>query len=76
MYLVLIHARSDPCAVGLQASRDLPEGDTIECVLERALLNTGRIAPSNYGDLFKVKWSRNSRTDKGVHSLSTVIGFR
>lgn len=24
----------------------------------------------------KTKWSRSSRTDKGVHSLATVIGLR
>ena len=39
---------------GLQAARDLPVDETIECVLERALLNAGMIAPYNYGDLFKV----------------------
>ncbi|GAX80278.1 hypothetical protein CEUSTIGMA_g7716.t1 [Chlamydomonas eustigma] len=61
---------------GLQASRSLPVDDTIECVLERALLNAGFIAPYNYGDLFKVKWSRSSRTDKGVHSLCTVVACR
>lgn len=31
---------------------------------------------SNYGDFRKTKWSRSSRTDKGVHSLATVIGLR
>ncbi len=35
-------------------------------------LQAGFIAPSNYGDLFKIKWTRSSRTDKGVHSLATV----
>ena len=44
---------------GLQASRELPVDDTIECVLERALLHAGFIAPANYGDLFKV-WGRRA----------------
>ena len=44
---------------GLQASRELPVDDTIECVLERALLHAGFIAPANYGDLFKV-WARRA----------------
>ena len=26
--------------------------------------------------IVQVKWSRNSRTDKGVHSLSTVVRGR
>ncbi len=41
---------------GLQASRELPVDATIECVLERALLQAGFLAPSNYGDLFKVRF--------------------
>ena len=31
-----------------------------------------QLSADNYGDLFKIKWSRNSRTDKGVHSVCTV----
>ncbi|KAJ9517195.1 hypothetical protein QJQ45_009046 [Haematococcus lacustris] len=84
---------------GLQVIRDAPVEDSIEAVLELALLQgmhlsvsfglpaarpaccgvgvqAGLIAPSNYGDLFKLKWSRSSRTDKGVHSLATVIGVK
>jgi tRNA pseudouridine38-40 synthase len=49
---------------------------TVEGMLERALLRCGAMAPSNYGDLRRVGWSRASRTDKGVHSLGTVVGLR
>ena len=60
-------------AAGLQVQRgnDL-DGDTIEHALETAIHAAGGIADSNFGDLHKVGWSRSSRTDKGVHSLSTV----
>lgn len=34
------------------------------------------VLDSNYGSLDKIGWSRSSRTDKGVHSLSTVFGVR
>jgi tRNA pseudouridine38-40 synthase len=30
----------------------------------------------NYGAFQKVRWSRSSRTDKGVHSLATVISLK
>lgn len=30
----------------------------------------------NYGSFAKVHWSRSSRTDKGVHSLATVISLK
>ncbi|KAF2075399.1 hypothetical protein CYY_003278 [Polysphondylium violaceum] len=45
----------------------------IENDLEKALFKAGHILPSNLGDLERIRWSRSSRTDKGVHSLSTVI---
>lgn len=63
------------CA-GLQANRELPELATIEGVLEKAILDAGLIKADNYGDFRKTKWTRSSRTDKGVHSLCTVIGLR
>jgi tRNA pseudouridine38-40 synthase len=34
------------------------------------------VQEANFGDFRKTKWSRSSRTDKGVHSLATVIGLR
>jgi hypothetical protein len=72
-----LHARHPPTITassntGLQATRDLPQDKTIEGVLEKALFEAGLISPSNYGDFKKTKWSRSSRTDKGVHSLCTV----
>lgn len=56
---------------GLQFSKD--EGvKTIEKELIEAIHKAGLITDANKGDLHKLKWSRSSRTDKGVHSLSTV----
>ena len=55
--------------VGLQANRGLQVGDTVECVLERALLDAGRIAPSNYGDLFKVCAHKHGVWGHGVPRL-------
>jgi hypothetical protein len=49
---------------------------TVEEVLEMAVLKAGLMRKENFGDLSKVKWSRSSRTDKGVHSLATVIGLK
>lgn len=48
----------------------------VESVLEKALLDAGCISQMNYGDLKKVRWTRSSRTDKGVHSVSTVLSLR
>lgn len=61
---------------GLQATKDLPADRTVEGVLERAVYQAGLISEANYGDFRKTKWARSSRTDKGVHSLCTVIGVR
>ena len=44
----------------------------VEAVIEKALYQAGRISAPNYGDLKKVRWTRSSRTDKGVHSVCTV----
>ncbi|KAG2499459.1 hypothetical protein HYH03_002406 [Edaphochlamys debaryana] len=65
---------------GLQVNRfAFPNGGgptSVEEVMEGALFGAGLIAESNVGDLHKIKWTRNSRTDKGVHSVSTVAGLR
>ncbi|KYR00240.1 hypothetical protein DLAC_03399 [Tieghemostelium lacteum] len=45
----------------------------LENVLEKAMFIAGHILPTNLGDLNRIKWERSSRTDKGVHSLCTVI---
>ncbi|KAH9314485.1 hypothetical protein KI387_023112, partial [Taxus chinensis] len=61
---------------GLQIQRDFPSTITIEGELERAMLKAGGILESNYGNLHKIGWRRSSRTDKGVHSLATVIALK
>ncbi|CAM6104848.1 unnamed protein product [Calypogeia fissa] len=58
---------------GLQMMRGPEAANTIEYQLERAIYKAGGILETNYGHLDKLSWSRSSRTDKGVHSLSTVI---
>ena len=57
-------------AIGLQWSHQRVK--TLEAELETALHKMGGISDRNVGNLSKVKWSRSSRTDKGVHSLGTV----
>ncbi|KAL3850547.1 hypothetical protein ACJIZ3_012429 [Penstemon smallii] len=61
---------------GLQIQRDQPELSTIEGELEKAIFRAGGIRDSNYGDLNKIGWARSSRTDKGVHSLATMISLK
>ena len=47
-------------------------------VLEDAIFAAGGIKLSNYRSraLSRLKWSRSSRTDKGVSSLATVVSLR
>ena len=56
----------------------LPRGSTVDDVIEDAIFNAGGILLPNYRSkgLQRLKWSRSSRTDKGVSSLFTVIGLR
>ncbi|PPS03928.1 hypothetical protein GOBAR_AA16739 [Gossypium barbadense] len=61
---------------GLQLQRDEHELSTIENELETAIFKAGGIRDSNYGDLHKIAWARSSRTDKGVHSLATMISLK
>ncbi|KAK7385607.1 hypothetical protein VNO78_31335 [Psophocarpus tetragonolobus] len=49
---------------------------TVTKELEIAIFKAGGIRESNFGDLQKIGWARSSRTDKGVHSLATVISFK
>ncbi|CAA6661864.1 unnamed protein product [Spirodela intermedia] len=44
--------------------------------IDQDALSSGGILDSNYGDLQKVGWARSSRTDKGVHSLATMISMK
>lgn len=55
---------------------DQPSLPTIEKELETAIFKAGGIRESNFGDLQKIRWARSSRTDKGVHSLATIISFK
>ncbi|KAH7425692.1 hypothetical protein KP509_11G066600 [Ceratopteris richardii] len=61
---------------GLQIQRTTADGQTIEQELETAIFRAGGILESNFGALEKIGWMRSSRTDKGVHSLSTVITMK
>ncbi|KAK4412432.1 putative tRNA pseudouridine synthase [Sesamum alatum] len=61
---------------GLQIQRDEHALSTIEGELEKAIFNAGGIRDSNFGDLHKIGWARSSRTDKGVHSLATMISLK
>ncbi|KAG2440173.1 hypothetical protein HXX76_004286 [Chlamydomonas incerta] len=61
---------------GSSINRTLGDDVTIEQVLEKALFAAGCISEANFGSFAKIRWSRASRTDKGVHSLGTVMGLR
>lgn len=61
---------------GLQKQKVSAPKETIEDELEAAIFAVGGILPSNMGDLTKLRWSRSSRTDKSVHSLSTVVSLK
>ncbi|TKY56579.1 putative tRNA pseudouridine synthase [Spatholobus suberectus] len=61
---------------GLQMQRDEHSLSTIKKELETAIFKAGGICESNFGDLQKIRWARNSRTDKGVHFLATIISFK
>ncbi|KAG5567077.1 hypothetical protein RHGRI_002594 [Rhododendron griersonianum] len=49
---------------------------SIEGELENAIFKAGGIRDSNFGNLHKIGWARSSRTDKGVHSLATMISLK
>ncbi|KAJ0979238.1 hypothetical protein J5N97_014712 [Dioscorea zingiberensis] len=61
---------------GLQMQRDVHALSTIEAELESAIHRSGGILDTNYGNLHKIGWARSSRTDKGVHSLATMISLK
>ncbi|KAJ8759693.1 hypothetical protein K2173_009794 [Erythroxylum novogranatense] len=61
---------------GLQKQLDQHSLSTIEGELEQAIFKAGGIQESNYGNLHKIGWARSSRTDKGVHSLATMISMK
>jgi len=51
---------------GLQVN---PDALTVEALLERALLLSGLIDETKFGDFHSLSWTRAARTDKGVHAL-------
>ncbi|XP_020273165.1 putative tRNA pseudouridine synthase [Asparagus officinalis] len=61
---------------GLQKQPHEDPLSTIEGELEHAIYKAGGIHDSNYGNLHKIGWARSSRTDKGVHSLATMISLK
>ena len=63
---------------GNTTNASLPRGSTVDDVLEDALFDAGCILLSNYRSrsLSRLKWSRSSRTDKGVSSLATAVSAR
>jgi len=63
---------------GNTSNNELPRGAVVDDVLEDALFAAGCIKLSNYRSrgLGRLKWSRSSRTDKGVSSLATVVSCR
>lgn len=61
---------------GLQKQLDQHSLSTIEGELEIAIYKAGGIRDSNFGNLHKIGWARSSRTDKGVHSLATMISLK
>eukprot|EP00798_Chlamydomonas_sp_ICE-L_P022177 gene22177-29239_t len=56
---------------GSSINRHLGDDATIEQVLEKAIYKAGFVTEANQGSFSKLKWTRASRTDKGVHSLNT-----
>lgn len=44
--------------------------------LFRAMSETGFVRPENATDPKKIRWSASSRTDKGVHSVATLIAAK
>ena len=49
---------------------------TVEAMLEKALFLAGGIEEANYGDFYKVSWSRAGRTDKGVHAVTNCCSMK
>ena len=56
----------------------IERGSTVDDVVEDAMFSWGGILMPNYRSrgLQRLKWSRSSRTDKGVSSLCTVVSAR
>lgn len=48
----------------------------VEDVVAFAIMKAGLMRKENYGYPNKVSWTRSSRTDKGVHSVATVVSLK
>lgn len=58
-----------------EVQRDHPV-KAVEDVLSFAIMKAGFMRKENFGHPTKVGWTRSSRTDKGVHSIATVVGLK
>ncbi|PHT28300.1 putative tRNA pseudouridine synthase [Capsicum baccatum] len=63
------------CVTGLKCNRNWINS-AIEGELEKSIFKAGGIRDSNFGNFYKIGWARSSRTDKGVHSLATMISLK
>lgn len=61
---------------GSQINRERAKGCTVEEILEEAIYKAGFIVENNYQDFGKLRWSRCSRTDKGVHAACNVVSLK
>ena len=57
-------------------NEDTAQGRTLEYVVFKAIHDMGGVLPTNFPDPKKVRLSRASRTDKGVHALSNVLSLK
>ena len=57
-------------------NEDTAQGRTLEYVVFKAIRDMGGVLPTNFPDPKKVRLSRASRTDKGVHALSNVLSLK
>lgn len=48
----------------------------VEDVVAFAIMKAGFMRKENLGYPTKVSWTRSSRTDKGVHSVATVVSLK
>ena len=55
---------------------DLRARAAVENVLYDVLARVGAIHPFTVGGPSGIKWSRSSRTDRGVHALRNVFSFK
>ncbi|MCE3050279.1 hypothetical protein HAX54_046809 [Datura stramonium] len=75
--LLRLLSHFSPCIKStIQPAEPALSAESIEGELEKAISKAGGIRDSNFGNLYKIGWARSSRTDKGVHSLATMISLK